>query len=82
MPGPSNHGQRNKAHNHGKHQSKHTSKLHKTGTNGGVLKKIGKANLGVGNKRERWIRAKQARDANKRMVSYEKKLEKLSLIHI
>ena len=79
MPGPSNHGQRNKAHNHGKHQSKHTSKLHKTtGTNGGVLKKIGKANLGVGNKRERWIRAKQARDANKRMVSYEKKLEKMA----
>ena len=79
MPGPSNHGQRNKAHNHGKHQSKHTSKLHKTGTRGGgVLKKIGKANLGVGNKRERLIRAKQARDANKRMVSYEKKLEKMA----
>jgi hypothetical protein len=30
MPGPSAHGQRNKKHNSGKHQSKHSWKRHKT----------------------------------------------------
>jgi pre-rRNA-processing protein TSR1 len=79
MPGPSNHGQRNKAHNHGKHQSKHTSKLHKVNKTGSGGKHfVAKTNLGVGNKRERLVRAKQARDANKRMVSTEKRLEKLA----
>ena len=39
---------------------------------------VAKTNLGVGNKRERLVRAKQARDANKRLVSMDKKLEKMA----
>ena len=77
MPGPSTHGQRNKAHNRGKHQSKHAlHKVSKTKTSKNAF--VAKTNLGVGNKRERLVRAKQARDANKRLVSMDKKLEKMA----
>jgi pre-rRNA-processing protein TSR1 len=77
---PSQHGQRNKQHNHGRHQSKHSSKLHKVNKtaqslssahlqgNGQTKRFIAKANLGVGSKRERFIRAKQAKEATRMQV--------------
>lgn len=83
MPGPSAHGQRNKKHNSGKHQSKHSWKRHKTSgdaaTNAmfGVRARAGlKVGQGLGSKRERALRAKQIRDANREAIMAERRFSR------
>ena len=81
MPGPSAHGQRNKRHNAGKHQSKHSWRRHKTSGDAATREMFGvraraglKVGLGVGNKQARATRAKQVRDANRANVMAERRL--------
>ena len=80
MPGPSAHGQRNKRHNSGKHQSKHAWRRHKTSSDASTLEMFGararasmKLGHGVGNKRERALRGKQIRDANREALVMERR---------
>lgn len=80
MPGPSQHGQRNKKHNSGKHQSKHSWKRHKTTNDAGTAAMFGararagmKVGHGIGNKQARAIRAKQIREANREAMMAEKR---------
>ena len=80
MPGPSAHGQRNKRHNSGRHQSKHSWKKHKTSDDASVREMFGarvraglKTGLGVGNKRTRAMRGRQAREANRASVLAERR---------
>ena len=80
MPGPSAHGQRNKKHNSGKHQSKHSWRKHKTSSDASTREMFGararasmKIGHGVGNKRERALRGKQIRDANREALVMERR---------